>query len=232
MNVYAHRGASIEFPENTISAFQGALVTRCFGIELDVHLSRDGVAVVIHDWTVDRTTDGNGSVSELTLADLKALDAGNGDRIPALAEVLDLVGSAMHVDIEVKADAAADAVIREVERRSAVRWAVSSFDHDVLRYIRSKSAGIELWPLVEEVGDAAVATAQELASPFLAVNDRFMTQEIADELKRNMIGAWVWTVNDPLRASTLRSWSVWGVCTDDPGTIGNALEPSQLRLTP
>lgn len=219
MKVYAHRGASSEQPENTLQAFQRALRHGVYGIELDVHLSKDLVPVVIHDTTVDRTTNGKGAVAELTLDQLQALDAGDGTRIPTLAETLDVVGARCHVDIEVKAKAAADSVIREAAQRPVLRWAMSSFDHDVLRYVRSMSRHVELWPLVSEFDSGAVMTARELGAPVLAIADRGVTREVVAELRSWEIGAWVWTVNDPDRARTLKSWSVEGVCTDTPGAI-------------
>ncbi len=74
VGIYAHRGASAEFPENTLAAFRRALELAVEAIELDVHLSADGVPVVIHDQTVDRTTDGSGAVHEMTVVELQALD--------------------------------------------------------------------------------------------------------------------------------------------------------------
>lgn len=100
--VIAHRGASGHAPENTMAAFQLALDQRADGIELDVMLSKDGRLVVIHDDTVDRTTNGTGRVKDLTLAQLKALDAGNGEKIPTLEEVLDTFGGRYVINIELK----------------------------------------------------------------------------------------------------------------------------------
>lgn len=229
MKVYAHRGASQEQPENTLSAFRRALEIGVFGIELDVHLSKDGVPVIIHDPTVERTTDGKGRIAEMTLADLKELDAGEGEQIPTLAEVLDLVGSAAHVDIEVKAKEAAAAVIREAEDRRDLRWAMSSFDHDVLRFARSQSTSIELWPLVVTVTADALATAIDLRSPVIAIHDRSVIAEVVDKLATRSIGIWVWTVNDPERARMLARWSIAGICTDDPQAILDAVG-SQERI--
>ena len=98
--IMAHRGSRINRPENTLAAFEEAVRVGADGIELDVHLSQDGQVVVLHDETLDRTTDGSGFVHEWTLADLQQLDAGSwfdpafsGQRIPSLAEVLDLLES-------------------------------------------------------------------------------------------------------------------------------------------
>lgn len=89
--VWAHRGASCDAPENTLAAFRAGLAAGADGVELDVHLTADGHVVVMHDANVARTTDGRGAISALTLEALRALDAGGGERVPTLVEVLELV---------------------------------------------------------------------------------------------------------------------------------------------
>lgn len=110
----AHRGASAYAPENTFAAFDRALELNVSHVEMDVHLTRDGHIVVIHDDRVDRTTDGTGSVAERTLAELRALDAGSwfgakftGERIPTLDEVLQRYKDRLYLHIEIKARPAA-----------------------------------------------------------------------------------------------------------------------------
>jgi glycerophosphoryl diester phosphodiesterase len=217
--VYAHRGASAEFPENTLPAFARAVELAADGIELDVHLSSDGVPVVIHDETVDRTTNGSGAVADLTAAALQALDAGGGAGIPTLAEVLDLVGDSLHVDIEVKAAAAADAILAETGARRDLRFAISSFDHDVLRHVRSVEPAVELWPLTDDVIDDAIDTANALGSPIIAIDDPMVNKEIVDYAAARGRALWVWTVNDPERAAALDTLGVAGICTDDPAAV-------------
>ncbi len=221
--IYAHRGASAEFPENTLPAFARAIELGAHGIELDVHLTGDGVPVVIHDARVDRTTNGSGTVSGFSHADIGALDAGNGARIPTLREVLDLVGKELHVDIEVKASGAADAVLHATAMRPWLRFAISSFDHDVLRYVRRHDSGIDVWPLSEGASDDAITAAVEVSASCLALHEGFVNGEIVDELRTRGIDTWVWTVNDPARANELRELAVMGICTDDPASILAAL---------
>jgi glycerophosphoryl diester phosphodiesterase len=102
IKIIAHRGASGHAPENTMAAFQLAMQQGADGIELDVMLSKDGRLVVIHDDTVDRTTNGTGLVKDMTLAQLQALDAGNGAQIPTLEEVLHTFGGRFLINIELK----------------------------------------------------------------------------------------------------------------------------------
>lgn len=220
--VYAHRGASAEYPENTLAAFRRALELHTEGIELDVHLSADGVPVVIHDLNVDRTTDGFGLVSEMTFDELQSLDAGQGEKIPALGQVLDLVGDRPHVDIEVKANEAGEAVLRELQGRNT-RWLISSFDWDVLHYVRRQNADAVLWPLASAATDEAINVARQLGAPALAVLHKAIDQDIVEHLKEHGLDFWVWTVNDPEQARKYAEWGAIGICTDDPAAIQQGL---------
>lgn len=222
--VYAHRGASAEFPENTMAAFRRALELEVEGIELDVHLSKDGVPVVIHDETVERTTDGSGAVADLTVEELRALDAGEGQPVPTLEQVLDLVGDKVHLDIEVKANEAGKAVIELLRGRGDTRWLISSFDWNVLRYVRSVDAGAELWPLTIGASEEAIEIASALGSPALAIHEKALDDRVVAHLKGQDLGFWPWTVNDPARAIVLAEWGAIGICTDDPAATQKALE--------
>lgn len=222
-SVYGHRGAPAEYPENTLAGFRRALEVGVEGIELDVHLSKDGVPVVLHDETVDRTTNGSGAVTDMTVAELRALDAGEGEHIPTLAEVLDLVGDAALVDIEVKANAAGAAVLGEIQGRD-IRWVISSFDWDVLRYIRSVDNDAELWVLAMGATDDALATFDEVRATALALWQRAVDEDIAEMLVERSVPFWPWTVNDPEQAERLLEWGAFGICTDDPALLRKALE--------
>jgi glycerophosphoryl diester phosphodiesterase len=221
--VWGHRGAAAEFPENTLAGFRRALELGIEGIELDVHLSKDGVPVVIHDETVDRTTNGKGAVADLTAAELRELDAGDGEHVPTLAEVLDLVGDQLHVDIEVKANAAGEAVLEEVRGRET-RWLISSFDWDVLRYVRSVDEEAEIWVLALGATDDALETVEELGASALALWQRAIDEDIAQMLIEKSIPFWPWTVNDPEQARQLLEWGAFGICTDEPAKLQEVLE--------
>jgi glycerophosphoryl diester phosphodiesterase len=145
MRVYAHRGASIEFPENTLAAFRRALELNVEGIELDIHLSKEGIPVVIHDESVDRTTNGTGNTDTMTLAEIQTLDAGNGERIPTLREVFELVGDKAHFNLEIKTAVAAQAMLDLLEEFPQVRWATSCFDWTALDYVHAQRPQADCW---------------------------------------------------------------------------------------
>ena len=147
--IYAHRGASGHAPENTLEAFRLAMEMGADGFELDVHMSKDGELVVIHDETVDRTTDGTGLVRDLTLNQLKSLDASNGMdayrcvKIPTLAEVFHLIRHTRHiVNVEIKTDEWFYPQIEEkclaLAKETGIedRVIYSSFNHFTLRKLR------------------------------------------------------------------------------------------------
>jgi glycerophosphoryl diester phosphodiesterase len=139
IEVVGHRGAAHVEPENTLRGFRYALGLGCDRIETDVRLSKDGVLVLVHDSTVDRTTNGRGEVAYLTLADLKRLDAGKGERIPTLQEAIDLfkdawrLGSKTLLQIELKGEGTAGPVVEAVKANGIEdKVALTSFDAEHL----------------------------------------------------------------------------------------------------
>lgn len=150
--IIGHRGYPANYPENTLAAFEAAIEAGAIMIELDVMLSRDRKVVVIHDAALDRTTNGKGAVADLTLAELKQLDAGSwfnkqfaDQKIPELSEVLDLVNSRVYVNIEIKSNAyeslhPPDAIEKQVvdllrQKDLLATSMVSSFDVNILEQI-------------------------------------------------------------------------------------------------
>lgn len=150
--IIGHRGYRAKYPENTLAAFEAAIAAGATMIELDVMLSRDRKVVVIHDATLDRTTNGKGSVADFTLAELKQLDVGSwfnkqfaDQQIPELSEVLDLVNGRAYVNIEIKSDAyepqhPPDAIEKQVvdvlrQKNLLDTSMISSFDVNILEQI-------------------------------------------------------------------------------------------------
>src|SRR5215211_5905099 len=222
MLIYAHRGASANHPENTLRAFRHALAVGVDGIELDVHATADGIPVVIHDRDVGRTTDGAGFVDDIPLARLETFDAGDGERVPTLAEVLALVGDAALLDVEIKGTGIERAVLDVLAQYPAVTWAISSFAWDTLRAVRRLDPFAEVWPLAERVGDDLLAIAAELASPIVSLFTGAYTAETAARLHNAGLRAVVWTVNDPREARRVTDLGAFALCTDDPQHISRS----------
>ncbi|HET7558999.1 MAG TPA: glycerophosphodiester phosphodiesterase family protein, partial [Limnochordia bacterium] len=123
MMVVGHRGAAGLVPENTIPSWERAIALGCDFIECDVRVTRDGELVIMHDAKIDRTTSGTGAVAELTLVEIRAVDAGNGERVPTLSEFLDLVERhRVQALVEMKAEEAIAPSVAEVGRRKLWPW--------------------------------------------------------------------------------------------------------------
>ena len=237
--VFGHRGAMARAPMNTLASFELAHSQGADGIELDVHLSRDGHLVVIHDETVDATTDGRGKVGELSLAELKRLEAGawfadefQGEGIPTLDEVFDAFGGALLINVELKAPRASLKLLEnrlaDCLRRHSIseRVIVSSFDPVVLQRVK------ETMPMVMTgfLYHPAMPVAHRSPSRKLRHEARHPWHDMVDEGYMNWArtqGCFVnvWTVNDPVRAIALRDLGVNCIMTDDPGLIVSALRP-------
>ena len=148
MILTGHRGAAKLEPENTLLSIQKAIDLDVDQIEIDVHLTRDQHLVVIHDTTVDRTTDGQGAIADFTLAEIKQLDAGKGERIPTLQEVIDLVRGKVVLQIELKGPDTAEPVIQAVKQNDLENGVLlTSFVHERLREARRLNPTLRLGAL-------------------------------------------------------------------------------------
>ena len=208
--IYGHRGASGYAPENTLEAFRLSMEMGADGFELDVHLSSDGELVVIHDETVNRTTNGTGAVRDLTLAQLKELDACNGKetyrgaRIPTQAEVFDLIRNTHHlVNVEVKTDGIFYPEIEEKcialakEKGVEDRVLYSSFNHYTLMKLRQLKPDAKLGMLFGDVMVRPWEYAAGLGVDYLhPYKSNLRVPGFAEGAKAAGMGVNLWTVND------------------------------------
>lgn len=225
--IWAHRGASCCAPENTMAAFSAALEFGVDGLELDIHLSKDGVPVVIHDETLARTTDGRGLVSDATLSQLCQLDAGGwfslafvGESLPTLEEVLKAFSGRLRLNLEVKAFAAGVEVLALLGRFPDAEVVVSSFDYALLKRLRSIDEKLPLAVLFYEGNwRQAIQFAVEIsACAFHPVGTRVCRSMVA---VCNEVGLPVsaWTVDRAPHARSLMRMGVSGLFTNDPGAL-------------
>lgn len=235
--VIAHRGASGNAPENTLSAIKLALEQRADMIEIDVFLSKDGHIVVMHDETVNRTTNGKGKVADLTLAQLKQLDAGSwfskqfaGEPVPTLAEVLATVQGKAQLLIEIKESGRgiSQKVDALVAQHQAQTWCiVQSFDNQVIENLRKINSPLPKHQLV--VGNFPLFLPYHVNKKFSAgsvyqyphaqsVNlmYKFTTRKVIKKLHSQGQKAMVWTVNHPDDLHRLMCMGIDGIITNYP----------------
>ncbi|BCL13321.1 glycerophosphodiester phosphodiesterase [Micromonospora sagamiensis] len=233
LTVIAHRGASAAAPENTLAAQEVARRAGSDWIENDVQPSRDGVPFVLHDGTVDRTTDGTGAIRDLTSAQLKALDAGSwfaphfvGARLPTLAEQLaDLRNRGGNLLLEIKGVHSHAEVARIVEviraERMTTRVFVQSFDVETLRHTRALAPELPLGLLRGTLDADPVALAKELGLAAYNPSDAALTARpsVVADLHAAGVAVMVWTVDSATAWQRLEGYGVDGIITNRPAEL-------------
>ncbi|HKO78438.1 MAG TPA: glycerophosphodiester phosphodiesterase family protein [Flavobacterium sp.] len=220
-----HRGAKGYEPENTLISFEKAIEMGADGIELDVHLSLDGHLIVIHDETIDRTTNGKGVVNQLTLRELKSFTINEKYTIPTLEEVLDLVNQRCFVNIELKNQDMVEKVVQLIEHYiSDKNWnndhfLVSSFDWNALQQVRFLNGNIRIGVLTETDLDLAISFARFMKAEALHPDFQLLTNEYTAKIQEKGIQVFPWTVNEIDAIQRMKSFKVDGIITDFPDRI-------------
>jgi len=210
-----HRGLMGVEPENTLRSFRRADRAGLDVIELDLHLSKDGHLVVIHDAEVDRTTDGTGRVAELTLSELRALDAGHGERLPLFAEVVEAVTAPLQA--EIKDRGAARVLAGEIERLGIQdRVTVISFHGQALREIRTLLPDIPLALVSGRSTGTAPERAVALGAGMISCELAHLDAEVVSRAHTAGLKVITWTVNTAEELARARALGLDGVVTDRP----------------
>ena len=250
--VVAHRGASAHAPENTMEAFRLAVEAGADAIELDVHLTADGQLAVIHDDTLDRTTDRTGPVASMSMDDVRAADAGatfsrpddaglpfagKGHRVPTLPEVLAWLPDGIGLVIEIKPRAAADAVVEAVRGhpvKADKRLAVISFDEGAIDRVHELDPEIRTGYLLvptQPVAPALVWATEHGHAAVLPWDGDLGADPLPIMAEAKAYGREVgcYVVNDPERMQQLTAYGLWGFVTDVPEVAREAL--AQFRTS-
>lgn len=230
--VIAHRGGKKWAPENTMSGFKQSIDVKADGIELDIHKCKSGELVVIHDETLDRTTNGTGLVKEKTWSELNKLSAGlwfdkkfESEKIPLLSEVLALVDGKLVLNIEIKNSPVAYEGIEDdlLKMLDAYKYPdkiiISSFDHAVLKNISSKTDKYKLAflgdALVYDVGGYASKLGASAWHPYHGE----LRMDNVEQAHKNNLMVNVWTVNETKDWNRMNTLKVDGIVTDDPAGL-------------
>jgi glycerophosphoryl diester phosphodiesterase len=246
--IQAHRGAGKLAPENTLAAIRRGHAMGFRAIEIDARLTRDEVPVVIHDRTLERTTDGAGAVAETTAAAIARLDAGSwfgpeyrGERVPTLAETIALCrAQGIWMNLEIKRAPGQSARIGEVVARTAARCygdllrpggdraenvvlqapLLSSFGRDALLAARAAAPSLPRGYLVDEVPVNWREELEAMGCVSLHTDHETLTPEQARAVKDAGYWLFCYTVDDPARAREIFGWGVDALCTDRIDLIG------------
>ncbi|MBN2022132.1 MAG: hypothetical protein JW809_05010 [Pirellulales bacterium] len=234
--VVAHRGFSAVAPENTLVAIDRAVRAGATGSEFDVYACKDGPIVLMHDATVDRTTNGRGRVTELTLAELRRLDAGSwlaaeyaGEKVPTLDEALArLKGTGCIAVVEIKMEGISRPVIEAIEAaKMRDESAVIAFSANVVREVRALRPELpcawlchkDLTGTPAQRADALARELRDCGTDLIDVHFSMLSEEIIAELHDRGIRVWTWTVDDPAVMEALMRWGVDSITTNRPDLV-------------
>ncbi|MGQ9523321.1 MAG: glycerophosphodiester phosphodiesterase [Armatimonadota bacterium] len=233
-SIIAHRGYSAAAPENTLAALRLAAAVRADLVEVDVRLTKDGVPVLLHDASLDRTTNGSGPLAGVTASAVKQLDAGSWfgsqfakEPVPTLCEALKLAAEDRPLLLEIKETEASVPSAEVVRSAGAVdRVVVQSFLPDAVLAFRTTlpqvPAGFLVTPGKEDDPTSSqwvakvCALASECGAAFAAVHYRAITPRLVEYLFRRGLSVWAWTVDDPADMKRLADWGVAGLITNNP----------------
>ena len=213
--IIGHRGAAGLEPENTLRSFARALEIGVDAIELDVYYV-DGHLVVIHDDTLERTTNGRGEVMATSFDALRRLDAGHGERIPTLEEVFTAMPSGFTVNVELKGKGTAEPVARSVAEHDHIEALVSSFDHPELTRFHAAAPNVRVAPLFHRESAKIFDVADALGAWSINLSEKLATAERLADIADRGYRSLVYTINDPAVAERLRDDGAGGIFTDYP----------------
>ncbi len=217
--IISHRGASHYEPENTMASFRKALSLGAQMIEFDVRASLDGELVVMHDRTVNRTTDGKGHVRDKTLDELKELDAGNGENIPAVEEVISELRGRTKFVIELKEYNTEDALLDIIRRHGALNDVfIVSFHKRILKRIKCTEPQVRTG-LIKVFPFGIQKDCSFCGADAAAVFRYFVSSGLVRKVKEANLELFVWTVNSKRPALKMKEMGVRGIITDKPDLL-------------
>jgi len=214
-----HRGARAYEPENTLRSFQKAIELGVDAVELDVRKTKDNEIVVIHNVDVNKTTDGSGSVSELTLEEIKRFVTEKGEKIPTLEEVLDSVGKRVKILVELKETGIEEQVLGLIRGKGLIENVVIiSFHEDALRKVRELDGEVATG-LIYVRHKNPIRAALELKAEYLLSLYRFTHSANVKKAHEKGLKVIVWTINNEEEVAEYRKKGVDGIATDRPDIL-------------
>ncbi len=220
--IIGHRGASGHVPENTLASFAMALEMEADAIELDVHLTKSGELVVIHDHSVDRVSNGKGIVADMTLVELKKYTLEQGEKIPTLDEVCDLIDRRCVINVELKGPSTAGPVAELIRKRvqengwSYEHFFVSSFNHHELYAFHQLLPEVQTGALLEGVPLRYAEFAEDVGATHIVLCGYSVTPAFIEDAHNRGLQVFVYTVNELKDMKLLKKMGVDGIITNYP----------------
>ncbi len=222
MHIMGHRGAAAYEPENTLRSIRTALSMGVAAVEIDVQLTRDSELAVIHDDTVDRTTNGSGAVRDFTLAELKKLDAGLGEAIPSLAEVVEEVAGKAHLVIEVKHPEAAPTLVKFFQARDIFdRTHVISFWHPVVKALKEQEPRLRTGVLLVGCPADPVGLARAALAEALVLHHGYVTLDLVEAARAAGLLVYIWNIDDVETLKPYLTLDLDGIGSNRPDVLVN-----------
>jgi glycerophosphoryl diester phosphodiesterase len=219
MMIMGHRGAAALEPENTLLSISRAMEIGVDAVEIDVHLSKDQEIVVIHDSTLDRTTNGTGMVKSYTLKEMKKLDAGKGETIPTLQEVIDLIGDKVRLVIELKEEGTEGTVVELIKRNSFVdNVYVISFWHRFIKTVKEIDDRIKTGVLLVGCPVDTCIAAQAFADALVMRYD-FVDRQFVEIAHKKGTKVFIWNIDDRHLVKPYADMGVDGIGSNDPRVL-------------
>lgn len=227
MKIFAHRGFSGQYPENTMLAFDQAHELGVDGFELDIQLTKDRKIVVFHDQAIERTTNGHGRLADHNLVELKKLDAGQGESIPTLAELLKRCSCGPQLMIELKYhndkdyQPLVDALVKLLKQfKLKYPTIVCSFNWPALAYLRSQNRRIAITVLhIRKPFAKVLSIAQKLKASAISTNIKEVNKKNVSLARLAGLDVYVWTVNSKKQAALCRRLGVYGIISNLPDEV-------------
>lgn len=220
-----HRGVRGYAPENTLCSFKKALDFDIDMVELDVAVCRTGEVMTMHDYRIDSTTNGKGYIQEKTFQELRLLDAGGGEKIPTLQEVLDVIDKKIQVNIELKGEGAAKPVYDIIDTYITKKgwqkddFLISSFNHYELLAFNTLAPGIKIGAIIAGIPIGYAECAKKVNAYSLHPSKEFINQALVDDAHRREMKVFVYTVNEPDDIERVKSLGVDGIFSDYPDRL-------------
>ncbi|SEE82805.1 glycerophosphodiester phosphodiesterase [Ruania alba] len=220
--IVGHRGAADLAPENTLAAMAAAVQVGTHELETDLRLSRDGEIVIMHDETVDRTTDGHGTVNDLTLAELRELDAGNGEQVPTFAEVLD--ATSIPLQIEIKDPTVIEPLLELLRTRpgDVDRLRPTSFERDSVQRMAAGLPQATVGLISKASPTSLLDEAADLGARRVLVGYEAVTEAFIETAHARGFRVDLWPITTPEQVRRTVDLGADGFTTDDPRIVGAA----------